>query len=200
MTKTIDFIFDFGSPNCYLARPLLVEIAKKHSAEIRTNPCLLGGIFKATGNQAPFVAFGNVPNKMAYEMLEMQRFIKKHGFDKFEMNPHFPVNTLAAMRCLVAALETGDGNAVMDAVGAAMWEDKVNIGDNDELAKVLRAAGLGAEDLLARAQTDPVKEKLKANTANAVERGAFGAPTYFIDDEMFFGKDRLAQVDEALAA
>ncbi len=197
MTKTIDFIFDFASPNGYLAHKVLVDIAAEKGADINIIPCLLGGIFKETGNQAPMVAFGNIPKKMAYEMLEMQRYIQKHGLP-FKMNPNFPINTVLLMRGHIAAQKLGLADAYIAAVSKAMWEEEKNMGDAGVVAEVLTAAGLPADEILAAVQTDAIKDKLKENTANAVERGAFGVPTFFVGDEMFFGKDRLAQVEEAL--
>ena len=200
MTKTIEYIFDFGSPNAYLALPPLREIAARHRATIELIPCLLGGIFKATNNRAPMIAFGEVPSKLAYERLEMERFIKRHGLTRFRMNPHFPVNTLLAMRGMVAAQRMGVEDAYVAAVLAGMWEDGEKMDDPEVFVRVLDAAGLDGRAILERTQDDAVKAELVANTQAAVARGAFGIPTFFVDDEMFFGKDRLSQVEEQLAA
>ena len=196
--KTIDFVFDFGSPNAYLALPPLREIAARHGATIALIPCLLGGIFKATNNRAPMIAFGEVPSKLAYERLEMERFIKRHGLTRFRMNPHFPVNTLLAMRGHVAAQDQGVEQLYVDAVLRAMWEDGEKMDDPEVFVRVLNAAGLDGRAILAKTQDDAVKQRLAANTEAAVDRGAFGIPTFFVDGEMFFGKDRLAQVEEQL--
>jgi len=196
--KTIEFDFDFGSPNAYLALPPLREIAARHGATVKLIPCLLGGIFKATNNRAPMIAFGEVPSKLAYERLEMERFIARHGLTRFRMNPHFPVNTLLAMRGMVAAQRMGIEDAYVAAVLAAMWEDGEKMDDPEVFVRVLDAAGLDGRGILDRTRDDGVKAELAANTEAAVARGAFGIPTFFVNGEMFFGKDRLAQVEEQL--
>lgn len=198
MSKTVEFIFDFGSPNAYLALPVLREIAARHGATVKLVPCLLGGIFKATDNRAPMIAFGPVKGKMDYERLEIARFIKKHGLTRFRMNPHFPVNTLLAMRGLVAAQALGVEDAYVAAVLAGMWEDGEKMDDPEVFVRVLDAAGLDGAAIIAKTQDDTVKQRLVANTEAAVARGVFGIPTFFVGDEMFFGKDRLAQVEEEL--
>jgi 2-hydroxychromene-2-carboxylate isomerase len=197
--KSVEFIFDFGSPNAYLALPPLRELAARHGATIELIPCLLGGIFKATNNRAPMIAFGEIPSKLAYERLEMERFIMKHGLTRFRMNPHFPVNTLLAMRGMVAAQQRGEEERYVAAVLAAMWEDGEKLDDAQVFVRVLDAAGLDGAAYLAATQDDAVKAALAANTEAAVARGVFGIPTFFVGDEMFFGKDRLGQVEAALA-
>lgn len=197
--KSIEFVFDFGSPNAYLALPPLRELAARHGATIELIPCLLGGIFKATNNRAPMIAFGEIPSKLAYERLEMERFIMKHGLTRFRMNPHFPVNTLLAMRGMVAAQRRGEEERYVAAALAAMWEDGEKLDDAQVFVRVLDAAGLDGAAYLAATQDDAVKAALAANTDAAVARGVFGIPTFFVGDEMFFGKDRLGQVEEALA-
>jgi 2-hydroxychromene-2-carboxylate isomerase len=200
MARTLEFIFDFGSPNAYLAWKALPAILARTGASLTVTPALLGGIFKATGNSAPMVAFGGVKGKLAYENLEMRRFIEKHGLTAFRFNPHFPVNTLGIMRGLVAAQAAGAGDAYLDVVLRAMWEEGRKMDDPEVIAATLTNAGLAAAALLAAAQTQPVKDALAASTAAVVERGVFGIPTFFVGSEMFFGKDRLGQVEEALAA
>ncbi len=200
MAGTVEFIFDFGSPNAYLAHKVLAPMAQRHGATVAIRPCLLGGIFKLTNNRSPMEAFGPVKGKMDYERLEMQRFITRHGLTAFRMNPHFPVNTLLVMRGLVAAQAAGCDAPYTEAVLAAMWEQGEKMDDPETVARVLSAAGLDAEELLSRTQDAEVKQALLANTEAAVERGVFGIPTFFVDGEMFFGKDRLGQVEEVLAA
>jgi 2-hydroxychromene-2-carboxylate isomerase len=195
-TKMIDFIFDFASPNAYLSHKVLPEITARTGAAVNLIPCLLGGIFKATGNQAPMVAFGGIKGKMAYEMLETQRFIQKHGLARFRMNPHFPVNSLLAMRGLIGAEMDGVNTAYVDAVLAGFWEDGLKMDDPAVLQGVLDEAGLDGAALIARTQEPEVKQKLVHNTETAVARGAFGIPTFFVGEEIFFGKERLAQVEE----
>jgi 2-hydroxychromene-2-carboxylate isomerase len=196
----IDFIFDFGSPNAYLSAKVLPGIVQRTGARVNRIPCLLGGIFKATGNQPPMVAFGGVKGKLAYEQLETRRFIARHGLSAYAFNPHFPVNTLLIMRGLVAARRAGVEEAYVDAVFAGMWETGQKMDDPEVVARVLAAAGLPAQALLEATQDPEVKAELVANTEAAVERGVFGIPTFFVGDEMFFGKDRLGQVEEAVTA
>ena len=200
MTKTIDFIFDFASPNAYYAWKVLPQIAARGGATVNIIPCLLGGIFKTTGNQAPMLAFGGIKGKMAYEMLESQRFVKKHGLTQFQMNPHFPVNSLLAMRGLIAAEMDGVKDAYVPAVLAGFWEDGLKMDDPAVLQGALDKADLDGAALIARTQDPEVKQKLVANTEAAVARGAFGIPTFYVGEEMFFGKERLGQVEEELSA
>jgi 2-hydroxychromene-2-carboxylate isomerase len=195
MPKTIDFIFDFASPNAYLSYKVLPQIAARTGASVNLIPCLLGGIFKATGNQAPMIAFGGIKGKMAYEMLETQRFINTHGLTKFRMNPHFPVNSLLAMRGLIAAEMDGVKDAYVDAVLKGFWEDGLKMDDPAVMQDVLTQTGLDGAALIARTQDPAVKQTLAANTDAAVARGVFGIPTFFVGEEMFFGKDRLSQVE-----
>jgi 2-hydroxychromene-2-carboxylate isomerase len=198
MSATIEFIFDFGSPNAYLAYRALPPILERTGARLAINPCLLGGIFKATGNTAPSIAFAPIKGKFEYEMLEFRRFSARHRLDQFRLNPHFPVNTLMLIRGFVAAREAGSEAAYLEMGLKGMWEEGLKLDDPDVLAHRLDAAGLDAASLLAAAQTDPVKRKLADNTAAAVARGVFGIPTFFVGDEMFFGKERLGQVEEAV--
>jgi 2-hydroxychromene-2-carboxylate isomerase len=198
VTKTVDFIFDFGSPNAYLAHKVLPGLLARTGATVRYIPCLLGGIFKATGNKAPMVQYADAPAKLAYEHLEMKRFIERYGLTAFRMNPHFPVNTLLLMRGAVAAEMEGQLDPYIDAGLRAMWEEGVKMDDAQAYAAFFTANGLDGAALLARTQDQEVKDRLVANTEAAVARGTFGIPTFFVSDEIFFGKDRLAQVEEAL--
>jgi len=199
MAKTIDFIFDFGSPNGYLAWKVLPGIAARHGATVNLIPCLLGGIFKATGNQSPVTAFGGVKGKLEYEALETRRYVAAHGLTAYRSNPHFPVNTLLIMRGLVAARRMGVGDAYLEAVVSAMWEQGLKMDDPEVVAGVLAKAGLDARAILEATQDPEVKAELVANTEAAVARGAFGVPTFFVDGEMFFGKDRLGAVEAELS-
>jgi len=200
MSATLEFIFDFGSPNAYLAYRALPSILERTGANLAINPCLLGGIFKATGNQAPIVAFAPVKGKLEYQLLEIRRFVARHGLDKFRMNPHFPVNTLMLMRGLIAAREAGQEAAYIEMGLKGLWEEGLKLDDREILARRIDSAGLNSASLIAAAQTDRVKLRLADNTAAAVARGVFGIPTFFVGPDMFFGKDRLAEVEEALAA
>jgi len=198
MVKTIEFIFDFGSPNAYLAWHGVQAVLERTGAELDITPCLLGGIFKLTGNQAPWLTYANVKGKIDYERLEMTRFIKLHGLTKFKMNPYFPVNTLLLMRGAIAAKANGALETYVKAGLTAMWEDGENMSDPEVFSKVMTAAGLDGAALLTATQEPAIKSKLAENTDGAVARGVFGIPTFFIGDEMFFGKDRLDQVEAAL--
>ncbi|MEQ1931556.1 MAG: 2-hydroxychromene-2-carboxylate isomerase [Parvularculaceae bacterium] len=200
MGKTLDFIFDFASPNAWLAYRALPPILGRTGASLNSIPCLLGGIFKLTGNQAPFTAFANVKGKNAYDMLEMRRFVEKHRLTKFRLNPHFPMNTLMLMRGLVAAQELGVTSAYLEAGLVAMWEDGLKMDDPAVIGEVVASAGLDGERLFALAQDQRIKDRLAANTQRAVDRGAFGIPTFFVGDEMFFGKERLGQIEDMLTA
>ena len=193
---TIDFIFDFGSPNGYLSWKVLPDIAARTGASLNLIPCLLGGIFKATNNQSPMAAFGGVTGKLAYEGLETRRYVAKHGLTKYASNPHFPVNTLTIMRGMVAARRAGVGEAYLEVVLKAMWEDGQKMDDPEVIVRVLNAAGLDGAALATATQDPEVKAELVANTEAAVARGVFGIPTFFVGSEMFFGKDRLGQVED----
>ena len=197
--KTVEFIFDFGSPNAYLAHKVLPDIAARTGATIVLLPCLLGGIFKLTGNQAPTTAFGGIKGKLDYEMLETRRFIEAHGLGAFRFNPHFPVNTLLLMRGMVAAQRAGVGEAYLDAMLRGMWEAGLKLDDPGVFVAAAAAAGLDGQALLAATADPEVKAQLAANTDAAVARGVFGIPTFFVGDEMFFGKERLGQVEAELA-
>lgn len=198
MTKTFEFLFDIGGPNGYLVHRVLPDFCAKTGAAAIYVPVLLGGLMKATGNRPPWMVYADVPSKVAYDQLEFQRFIVKHGLTKFTMNPHFPPNTLAAMRVITGAARIGVQAEVIETLMTAMWEEEKNLSDRDVLAQVLQAAGHDSAALLARADADDVKADLVANTERAVARGAFGIPTFFVGDEMFFGKERLSQVADAL--
>jgi len=197
--RIIEFVFDFASPNAYLAQRVLPKIAARTGAQVRLLPCLLGGIFKLSGNLPPMAAFAQVKGKLDYERLETQRFVAKHQLQAFKWNPHFPVNTLLIMRGLIAAQRLGVSDAYVEAVSVAMWEHEQNMADPNTVDKVLRAAGLDSAALLAMTQTPEIKAELLSNTEAAVTRGAFGIPTFFVEGEMFFGKERLGQVEEQLA-
>jgi 2-hydroxychromene-2-carboxylate isomerase len=199
MTTRVEFLFDFGSPNAYLAHKVIPEIEKRTGATFEYTPVLLGGIFKATGNKSPVEAFGHIKNKLAYEGLETQRFVKKHGITDYQMNPFFPVNTLQLMRMAIAAQNEGFLPRYMDAVFHHMWVAPKKMDDAEVVRAALAESGLDPA-LLDRAQAPEVKAKLIANTEAAVARGAFGIPTFFVDGEIYFGKDRLRDVEEVIVA
>ena len=198
VTKSLELIFDFGSPNASLCMKALPELLDRTGADLIITPCLLGGIFKATGNKAPMIQYADAPAKLAYENLEMRRFIERHGLAKFRINPHFPVNTLTIMRGAIVAADEGTLDDYVDAVNRAMWEEGLKMDDPEVIATFLSANGFDGPALLARTGEPEIKAKLAQNTEAAVARGVFGIPTFFVGSEMFFGKDRLAQVEEAL--
>ena len=199
MTKIFDFIFDFAGPNGYLVHKVLPEFCARTGATANYIPCLLGGIFKATGNRAPMLRYADAPAKLAYEQLEFRRFIKANALSQFSFNPHFPVNSMLVMRGLIAARHRGEFTPYLEAMFAAMWEDGKNLADVQIVIATLEAAGLDGAALVAAAGDPDVKAELAANTENAVARGVFGIPTFFVGEEMFFGKERLGQVEAALA-
>src|SRR5271166_3974411 len=160
MTATIEFIFDFGSPNAYLAYRALPPILERTGAKLEIVPCLLGGIFKATGNKAPMIAFAPIKGKFEYEKLEIRRFIAKHRLDKFRMNPHFPVNSLMLMRGFIAARERGYEAEYLEMGLKGMWEDGLKLDDPEALGRAMNTAGLDSVSLVALAQTEAVKQKL----------------------------------------
>ena len=199
MSKTVDFIFDFASPNAYLVHKIVPEIEARTGASFNYIPCLLGGIFKATGNQAPMIAFGDIKNKPEYEALEMQRFIARHNLTDFKMNPHFPVISLMLVRGALVAERDGYLMKYIDAMVDAMWEQGLKLDDPEVLHKAYADASFDADKIMTDMSDDAIKSKLMENTNAAVARGAFGVPTFFVRDEIFFGKERLGQVEDMLA-
>lgn len=193
-----EFLFDFGSPNAYLVHRVLPGIEARTGTKFVYKPVLLGGLFKLANNRSPMEAFGDIPKKMAYEQLETQRFIERHGLTRYRFNPHFPVNTLNLMRGAFAAQSLGVMPAYIEAVICAMWEDQKPMADLAVLAQVLEAAGLDAAAIMALSQTPDIKAALMEATQQAYDRGAFGIPTVFVGDEIFFGKERLGQVEEEI--
>ncbi len=199
MSKTVELLFDFVSPNAYLVWQPLKDIAARTGATIKVTPVFLGGMHKLTGNAPPFIRDGEVKGKNAYAMLEMQRFIKMHGMDRFTMNPNFPFNSILLQRLLVAAAEEGQEMALIDFFLPHIWEKGVNVGDAEVVAELLVNSDFDASALLAKAQDAAIKQRLVDNTSVGVERGAFGIPTFYIGEEMFFGKERLGQIEAELS-
>lgn len=200
MMVKAEFHFDFGSPNAYLAHRVLPDIERRVGLRFAYEPVLLGGVFKATNNAAPMIAFANIPAKLAYQRVEMQRFIKRHALNAFAFNPHFPVNTLQIMRGAVAARRLGSFEAYVETVFTAMWEQGLKMDDPAVIYETLEKAGLDAAAIVAGAATPEVKAELVASTERSVQRGTFGLPTFFIDDEIFFGKDTLRDVEDEIVA
>ena len=195
----VEFLFDFGSPNAYFCHKVIPAIEARTGVKFTYVPILLGGLFKLANNRSPAEAFAGIPNKRAYDMLEITRFVAKHGLDKYRFNPNFPVNTLKIMRGACAAQKLGCFERYVDVVYAAMWEDQKNMADDAVILETLNAAGLDGAAIVATSQEPDVKAALLANTESAHARGAFGSPTFFVNGEIWFGKDRLWDVEEEIA-
>ena len=194
MSITIDFYFDFGSPTAYLAYKRLRQLKQQYTFEINYKPVLLGGIFKASDNQSPVAN----PAKGAYMLThDLPRFAERYNVP-LKFNPFFPINTLPLMRGAYAAIEEGCFEAYVEALYIGLWQDELNLGDVEIIKATLEAAGLDANKLMALAQQQHIKDALMATTEEVVARGAFGAPTMYIGDEMFFGQDRIDFIEERL--
>ncbi|WP_336985510.1 2-hydroxychromene-2-carboxylate isomerase [Altererythrobacter aquiaggeris] len=199
MAKIAELLFDFVSPNAYLVWQPLKDIAVRTGATLKVTPVFLGGMHKLTGNAPPFIRDGEVKGKNAYAMLEMNRFINAHGMDRFTMNPNFPFNSILLQRLLVAAQDSGQEIAFIDCLLPHIWEQGANVADAAVVAALLADSIFDADALLAKTQDPAIKQRLVDNTADSVQRGAFGIPTFFIGEDMFFGKERLGQIEAALA-
>jgi len=199
MTKTIELIFDFVSPNAYLIWQPLHDLAAKYGASVEVTPAFLGGLHKLTGNAPPFMRDAEVKGKNDYAMLEMNRFIAKHNLTKFKMNPHFPFNTITLLRMLTA-VKAKQRAGFIETLLPAIWEQGLDVTDAETLGKIVQGGGYDAQALLAETQAPAIKQALIDNIENAVARGAFGIPTIFVDGEIYFGKERLGQIEEQLAA
>jgi 2-hydroxychromene-2-carboxylate isomerase len=200
MTATVEFHFDFGSPNAYLAHRVILAIEQRTGTTFRYVPVLLGGVFKATGNRSPGEAFAGIRNKLEYERLETERFLRRHGITTFVRNPFFPVNTLRIMRGAVAAELDGELTRYVETVFHHMWEAPKKMDEPEVIRVALDESGIDGAAILARIEDGAVKARLIANTEASVARGTFGSPAFFVGDEMWFGKDRLRDVEEAIAA
>ena len=196
----VEFHFDFGSPNAYLSHVIIPRIEQRTGAKFVYVPILLGGMFKLTNNRSPVESFAGVRNKLPYERLETERFIKKHGIANYQFNPFFPVNTLALMRGAVAAQRLGVFERYVGEMFRHMWEQPKDMDDPAVIGAALQESGFDAAKLMALAQDQSVKDELAANTSRSVERGAFGAPTFFVEDQIYFGKNTLRDVEEAIVA
>ncbi len=194
----VEFHFDFGSPNAYLAELVLPQIEKRTGVTFDYVPALLGGIYKATNNMSPGESLRGIRNKPEYQALETRRFIKRHNITTFQSNPFFPVNTLMLMRGVVAAKFENMFEPYFRAAYHHMWEAPKKMDDPQIFRDAFIQSGIDIDRLIARAQQDDVKKKLIENTSDAVERGSFGSPTFFIGDEIFFGKDQLRDVEESI--
>ena len=192
----VDFIFDVASPNTYFAHKLVPDFEKRTGVKFNYIPCLLGGIHKLSNNQPPFIAYADCKNKSDYQMIEVERFVKQHQLSKYKFNSHFPPVTIQVQRGAIAAQELGIFNEYFECVIAAMWENDKNISDIDVLQEILKENNFDVASIMNIVTSQECKDKLIANTDNAVSRGAFGAPTFFFEDQIFFGKDHLYQLEE----
>ena len=196
----IEFQFDFGSPNAYLAEFAIPGIERRNGVKFDYVPVLLGGIYKATGNMSPADSLRGIKNKPEYNALETQRFLRRHNVTKFKSNPFFPVNTLMLMRGAVAAEFEGLFESYFRAAYHHMWEEPKKMDEPQVFREAFLASGLDIDRIIARAQQDEVKKKLIENTSEAVVRGTFGSPTFFVGSEIYFGKDSLREVEEEILA
>ena len=196
----VEFHFDFGSPNTYYCHRVIPQIEQRTGIKFDYVPVLLGGIFKLTNNQAPMLAFAGIKNKSEYSAIETARFIKKHSLNKFVFNPNFPVNTLHIMRGAVFAKAHGFAEEYNEAMYQCMWEKELDMSDTETIISALNAYNLPAEEIIAGAAQGSNKQLLIDNTASSVERGSFGSPTFFVGDEIYFGKDKLAEVEEEIVS
>ncbi len=200
MTRTApQFLFDFGSPNAYLSHLAIPAIEARIGVKFEYVPILLGGIFKATNNKSPAETLAGIRNKREFHAVETERFLRRFKVQPYVWNPHFPVNTLNLMRTAIAAQLEGVFAPYVEAAFHHMWREPKKMDDPDIAAKALASSGLDAQKLFARAGDPEVKARLIKNTEEAVARGAFGSPTFFVGNEMFFGKEQLRDVEEMVA-
>lgn len=198
MQPRVEFHYDFGSPNAYLAHRVIPAIEARTGVRFQYVPVLLGGIFKMTGNASPAVTRRGIRNKREYEALELERFLAEHGIDDFHFNPHFPVDTLQLMRGAIVAQREGFHASYVEAVYRSMWCEPRKLDDTEELRNCLAEAGLDAQRVLEGVADPDVKAALRTNTESSVARGTFGSPSFFVGDELYFGKDRLESVEREI--
>lgn len=196
----VEFHFDFGSPNAYLAHLVIPEIEQRSGVKFEYVPVLLGGVYKLTGNRSPAESLAGVKNKPEYERLETARFIKRHGIARFRQNPFFPVNTLTIMRGAIAAQRLGVFERYVDEIYRHMWSEPKKLDDPAVLRAALLESGFDADRFAELVQDAEVKARLLDNTERSVARGTFGSPTFFVDNEIFFGKDRMRDLEEFILA
>ena len=192
----VDFIFDVASPNMYFCHKLIPDFKERTGVEFEYIPCLLGGIMKLSGNQPPFVAFAEIPNKNKYQLIEIERFIKQHQLKEFKFNSNFPMNTVQIQRGALAAIELSIFDEYLEIILEAMWEKNLNLADIDIFQSTLSENNIDAGSIMEIITSQDCKDKLIANTTDAVNRGAFGVPTFFFENQIFFGKDHLHQLEE----
>ena len=195
MSSKIEFFFDYVSVYSYLANSQLDQLTSRTGAEIVYRPMFLGGVMEATGNRPP----ATVKPKGSYLMSDIDRWCARYSL-RFKMNPVFPQNTISALRVALVALHRGDFAVIHQALFDAMWINEENISKKETLAAVIDRAGLPAEEYVKEIVRQAIKDELKSNTEEAVQRGAFGAPTFYVGDQMFFGNDRFEFIEEAIAS
>jgi 2-hydroxychromene-2-carboxylate isomerase len=200
MTVKAEFLFDFGSPNAYLAHLVIPAIEGRTGVKFEYVPVLLGGVFKATNNVSPAVSLQGIRNKGEYTQLETERFLRRHGITRYRRNPFFPVNTLRIMRGAIAAQTLGVFERYVDEVYRHMWAEPRKMDEPEVIRAAFEESGLPVDALFAAMETPEVKQRLIANTEDAVARGVFGSPSFFVGGELFFGKDRLREVEEEIEA
>ena len=192
----IKFVYDIASPNGYLCHKVIPDFEAKYSVKFDYFICLLGGIHKLSNNTPPMIAYAGIPNKNSYFSKEIERFVKFHKIENFQMNPHFPINTLTMQRGALVAEERGILMDYIDVMAKGMWEEQINLGDKDILIEYLNKSGLEGSDIIEQTSNDAIKQKLIKNTEEAVAMGAFGVPTFFIDEQMFWGKEALREMPD----
>ncbi len=192
----IEFHFDFGSPNAYLSHLVIPGIEERTGESFKYIPVLLGGVFKATGNASPAVTLNGIKNKGEYQRIETDRFLKKHEISGYNRNPFFPVNTLQIMRGAVFAQHHYYFELYVDQVYRHMWGEPKKMDDPEVIRSALESSRLPAGDIIAGMQDPAVKQTLIANTERSVTMGTFGSPTFYVENEIFFGKDKLVEVEE----
>ena len=193
-----EFHFDFGSPNAYFSHKLIPGITERTGVDCTYIPVLLGGVFKLTNNKSPMEQFQGIKNKNEYGRLETERFIKQHGFTQYKRNPHFPVNTVQIMRGAILTQREGRLLDYVNVVYKNMWEQGLKMDNPEVIVTSLDSAGFDGNKILEGIQEQSVKDELLNNTTASVARGTFGSPTFYVGDEIFFGKDRLDAVEEEL--
>ena len=190
----LHFYFDFGSPTAFLANARLRQLQQKYEVKINYNPVLLGGIFKATGNSSPVMVAAKGKYMLKHDL---PRYARKYGVS-LKFNPHFPINTLQLMRAATALHSSENFNHFVDIIFNSIWVEGLNMGDEEVVKSTLSKNNFKTSEILANISSDSVKQMLITNTQLAVDRGLFGVPTIFINNEMFFGQDRLDFVEEIL--
>ena len=191
----VDFIFDFASPNAYLCHKAIKNLEKAHDIKFNYIPCLLGGIMKLSNNQPPMVTLAEIPNKSKYEFdTAFNRFMKEHNITNFKMNKHFPVNTISLIRGAIVAQKNDFFNEYIEIVLSGLWEQSLKLDSPEALYELLKKNDCHPDIIIEGISTDEIKQEIIANTSMAVEKGAFGIPTFFVEEEMFYGKDTLREL------